>query len=230
MVRRAYAMEYRMKYYVSNQAQVGAQGWGELTEITPEMAEELEASGWRVDEDAGEPGRTILRKPADKLYLSLEELDGSAHNQVGLIEIRPEQAAALVKAGWEEKRVSQAAVDDSSIVLAPRLRNPQMLPIWHAVDDPRAAVFAGPCTCAEALGRMTEELLNSGLVEDEEMSREFITQLSNENIAKLLLQMHFGDIFTEKPNKRLAVEVSEQFGPEWAQVLYHFAVLVTKLA
>lgn len=49
-------------------------------------------------------------------------------------------------------------------------------------------------------------------------------------LAEFMLQLPWGDAETERPNKRLALEVAETFGPDWAQVLYRFAVLVTKLA
>lgn len=61
----------------------------------------------------------------------------------------------------------------------------------------------------------------------------FVESLSNEAAANILLHMQI----TAKPglpesgvNKRLALEVAERLGPDWAQALYHFAVLVTKLA
>lgn len=61
----------------------------------------------------------------------------------------------------------------------------------------------------------------------------FIEDLSDKAIANLLLKMPI----TKEPgnpeagvNKRLALEAAEALGPDWAQSLYRFAVLVTKLA
>lgn len=49
-------------------------------------------------------------------------------------------------------------------------------------------------------------------------------------VAALFSELPIGDVTTEKLNKRFALEVAEVVGPDWAQVLYRFAVLVTKLA
>lgn len=61
----------------------------------------------------------------------------------------------------------------------------------------------------------------------------FVEHLSEKAAAGVLLNMQI----TAKPglpesgvNKRLALEAAERLGPDWAQALYHFSVLVTKLA
>jgi len=61
----------------------------------------------------------------------------------------------------------------------------------------------------------------------------FVECLSHEAAANILLHMQI----TAEPgfpesgvNKRLALEAAERLGPDWAQALYHFSVLVTKLA
>lgn len=61
----------------------------------------------------------------------------------------------------------------------------------------------------------------------------FVEHLSDKAAAGILLNLQI----TAEPglpesgvNKRLALEAAERIGPDWAQALYHFAVLVTKLA
>lgn len=61
----------------------------------------------------------------------------------------------------------------------------------------------------------------------------FVEHLSDKAAAGILLNLQI----TKEPglpesgvNKRLALETAERLGPDWAQALYHFAVLVTKLA
>jgi hypothetical protein len=66
---------------------------------------------------------------------------------------------------------------------------------------------------------------------DEPIFDGFRSEIEPEALAMFLLKaVRWGDVETATPNKRLALEVAEAFGPDWAQVLYHFAVLVTKLA
>lgn len=52
----------------------------------------------------------------------------------------------------------------------------------------------------------------------------------NSALAAMLLQFPFGDVETERPNRQLALEAADVLGPDYAQLLYRFAVLVTKLA
>lgn len=61
----------------------------------------------------------------------------------------------------------------------------------------------------------------------------FVEHLSDKAVAGILLNLQI----TAEPglsesgvNKRLALEAAERLGPDWAQALYRFAVLVTKLA
>lgn len=61
----------------------------------------------------------------------------------------------------------------------------------------------------------------------------FVEHLSDKAAAGVLLNLQI----TAEPglpesgvNKRLALEAAERLGPDWAQALYRFAVLVTKLA
>ena len=62
----------------------------------------------------------------------------------------------------------------------------------------------------------------------EEGFTQFVERLDNEALGQLLLQFPFteGD---ERPNRKLALEVADILGPDYAQDLYRFAVLVTKL-
>lgn len=60
----------------------------------------------------------------------------------------------------------------------------------------------------------------------------FVEHLSDKAAAGILLNLQT----TAEPglpesgvNKRLALEAAERIGPDWAQALYRFAVLVTKL-
>lgn len=60
-----------------------------------------------------------------------------------------------------------------------------------------------------------------------------INNLSQETLAKMLLQMPWtkpeGDP-DGNPNLPFVGHVAEILGPDWAQALYHFAVRVTKAA
>ena len=62
---------------------------------------------------------------------------------------------------------------------------------------------------------------------------EFVRELSPEVLADFMLQIQVtvepGDP-EELVNKKLAVEVADMLGPDWAQAWYHFIVLVTKVA
>jgi len=58
-----------------------------------------------------------------------------------------------------------------------------------------------------------------------------IAELDDEQIANLLLTaVDWGDPETETPNRHLAVEMAEAFGPDHSQVMYRFAVLMTRVA
>lgn len=64
-------------------------------------------------------------------------------------------------------------------------------------------------------------------------AEEYLGQLHsapNSALAAMLLQFPFGDVETERPNRQLALEAADVLGPDYAQLLYRFAVLVTKLA
>jgi hypothetical protein len=70
-----------------------------------------------------------------------------------------------------------------------------------------------------------------GLADPAELFALFGKTLDDEEMATFLAHaIQWGDVETELPNKRLALAVAESFGPEMAQLLYRFAVLVTKLA
>lgn len=61
----------------------------------------------------------------------------------------------------------------------------------------------------------------------------FVEHLSDKAAAGVLLNLQISaepGLPESGVNKRLALETAERLGPDWAQALYHFAVLVTKLA
>lgn len=59
----------------------------------------------------------------------------------------------------------------------------------------------------------------------------FVRAMPEEMLARLLLQFPLTDgLDTGRVNRKLALAVAEEFGPDWAQTLYRFSVLVTKLA
>ena len=61
----------------------------------------------------------------------------------------------------------------------------------------------------------------------------FFEHLSDKAAATVLLNLRLTTELGNHEsgvNKRLALETAERLGPDWAQALYHFAVLVTKLA
>ena len=67
----------------------------------------------------------------------------------------------------------------------------------------------------------------------EEGFAQCVEKLSNEALGQLLLQFPLTEspVDTEgRPNRQLALEVADIIGPDHAQALYRFAVLVTKLA
>lgn len=69
-----------------------------------------------------------------------------------------------------------------------------------------------------------------GLGDPAELFASFGESLEEDSMASFLRHaIPWGDAESEAPNKRLALAVAEEFGPEMAQLLYRFAVLVTKL-
>lgn len=76
------------------------------------------------------------------------------------------------------------------------------------------------------------------VVEDEKSEFEpgeyfstFIKKLSPKAQAAMMMQFPIApESDPYKVNKVFAAQVAETFGPEWAQSLYHFAVLVTRIA
>jgi hypothetical protein len=81
----------------------------------------------------------------------------------------------------------------------------------------------------ECLGRAFSNLLADK--DEGEYLNTFSHHVSEELIGQLILQLPLtimGD--DDKLDKRLAIDVAETLGPDHAQTLYKFAVLVTKLA
>jgi hypothetical protein len=81
----------------------------------------------------------------------------------------------------------------------------------------------------ECLGRAFSNLLADK--DEGEYLSTFSHHVSGELIGQLILQLPLtimGDY--GKLDKRLAIDVAETLGPDHAQTLYKFAVLVTKLA
>ena len=65
----------------------------------------------------------------------------------------------------------------------------------------------------------------------EEIAAEIIGLTPEGMVADLLLQIPWTEGGpTARPNRNLALEATDVLGPDWGQALYHFAVLVTKLA
>ena len=64
-----------------------------------------------------------------------------------------------------------------------------------------------------------------------ETARAAIAELDDEQIANLLLTaVPWGDLEAGTLNRHLAVEMAEAFGPEQSQTMYHFTVLMTRIA
>jgi len=64
-----------------------------------------------------------------------------------------------------------------------------------------------------------------------ETARAAIAELDDEQIANLLLTaVDWGDLEAGTLNRHLAVEMAVAFGPDHSQVMYHFAVLMTRIA
>jgi hypothetical protein len=72
------------------------------------------------------------------------------------------------------------------------------------------------------------ELLTNADYED--FAEAFIDQLTPNNLAKLLSIIPLTESEDDdRPNRFLALRCADVLGPETAQDLYHFSVLVTKL-
>ena len=85
---------------------------------------------------------------------------------------------------------------------------------------------------ADLFGKKVEEVLNHETIEPEMFFGYAAGNLPKEAIAQLMMQsfdMEPDGNFT-RHEKNLALEFAEAFGPDYAQRLYRFAVLVTKLA
>ena len=82
------------------------------------------------------------------------------------------------------------------------------------------------CDAAEILNGLAEQ------GECEAAFGAFAERLSDASIGQLLLQLPFTEVVGDPESRSaryLAVEVADALGPDHAQALYHFAVLVTKL-
>jgi hypothetical protein len=99
----------------------------------------------------------------------------------------------------------------------------------RVVDSPAHVTPVVAQTLARTLARVID--VADGLDDPAEMYHDALAEVDHNALAAFLLPaIDWGEMETEKPNKLLALAVAEEFGPNWAQVLYRFAVLVTKLA
>ena len=81
---------------------------------------------------------------------------------------------------------------------------------------------------------MREHIEAWGDVDSHEFFDTLFSRMNAPTIGNCILQMPLAanpmEARTANVNKTLALEVAEVLGPDHAQTLYHFAVLVTKLA
>ena len=83
--------------------------------------------------------------------------------------------------------------------------------------------------CIDKLGGLIAGMEESEFLDPDYVYEYLNGKLSNEAFANLILQ-RFSPIEAAKSEKQMALDVAEVLGPDWAQRLYRFTVLVTKLA
>jgi len=119
--------------------------------------------------------------------------------------------------------ITQATIDGTTQSLAL-----EMIEALFSLLEPEAAPYLDTVDAAIALGAQAVETACAITDEPEDSLSRFT--LSPEAMAQHLLQLPFTSDCFNTMNKRLALETAEAFGPDHAQGLYRFAVLVTKLA
>lgn len=80
---------------------------------------------------------------------------------------------------------------------------------------------------------MAEQLNVRVNLGDDYLLDSFSRKLDYTSIGQLLLKFPLTETDNNpdsRPNRALALAVADELGPDWAQALYRFAVLVTKLA
>ena len=126
---------------------------------------------------------------------------------------------------YPEMETAIAAARDGADAFLNIMRHPELMA--HMTPD-TAAQFTLYCeTAAHGSSALFEDRDNT------EFTQEFIQGFSGTALGEMILQMPLTKNPMDeqsRPNPVLACEVAEQLGPDHAQALYRFAVLVTKVA
>jgi hypothetical protein len=158
-------------------------------------------------------------------FLSVKNVDEELYETMGLVKL-PKEDGEMLMAKKVPHEHSDTSDDEPMIVfyLETKVQDSmdESMSLMDQVHTTGKAFF-------EALAQWDGEGLQDSILA--EILRDHATKDSRAMLAFQVLGLEAGtsDEMT-KETKLFAIELAETMGPDWAQWLYHFAKLVTKLA
>jgi hypothetical protein len=135
-----------------------------------------------------------------------------------------------MKMTTEIETLHAAAMHEIAMAETPQelLTNVLEFASWMAENFPEAVTPQAATLSAAVLARIIP--VADGLDEPAELYQDAFSAVPVEALAAFMLPAFPWGKPDGTPNKRLALAMSESFGPDWGQTVYKLGVLITKLA